>query len=60
MRSFRTLDDIWVSGKRVLVRVDLNVPFSVGGVSDTSRIKSISPTLLELAENIGVIKWEET
>jgi len=49
MRSFRTLDDIWVSGKRVLVRVDLNVPFSEGKVSDTSRIESIAPTLLELA-----------
>ena len=49
MRSFRTLDDISVSGKRVLVRVDLNVPFSEGKVSDTSRIESIAPTLLELA-----------
>ena len=50
MRSFRTLDDIEVSGKRVLVRVDLNVPFSEGKVSDTSRIESIAPTLLELAD----------
>ncbi len=50
MRSFRTLDDIKVSGKRVLVRVDLNVPFSVGEISDTSRIESIAPTLLELAD----------
>jgi len=50
MRSFRTLDDIEVSGKRVLVRVDLNVPFSEGEVSDTSRIESIAPTLLELAD----------
>ena len=50
MRSFRTLDDVEVSGKRVLVRVDLNVPFSEGEVSDTSRIESVAPTLLELAE----------
>ena len=50
MRSFRTLDDIEVSGKRVLVRVDLNVPFSEGEVSDNSRIESIAPTLLELAD----------
>ena len=50
MKSFRTLDDFEVSGKRVLVRTDLNVPFSEGEVSDTSRIESVAPTLLELAE----------
>ena len=50
MSSFRTLDDIEVGGKRVLVRADLNVPFSEGEVSDTSRIESVAPTLLELAE----------
>ena len=51
MKSFRTLDDFEVSGKRVLVRTDLNVPFSEGEVSDTSRIEGVAPTLLELAEN---------
>ncbi|MEE8173464.1 MAG: phosphoglycerate kinase [Alphaproteobacteria bacterium] len=50
MSAFRTLDDFDVSGKKVLVRVDLNVPLRQGDVSDTSRIESVVPTLLELAE----------
>ena len=35
---FRTLDDVDVSGKRVLMRVDLNVPVENGRVSDLTRI----------------------
>jgi len=50
MSSFRTLDDIEVSGKRVLVRADLNVPFAEDEVSDTSRLESVAPTLVELAD----------
>src|SRR6188768_2436754 len=47
---FRTLDDLNVKGKRVLVRADLNVPVSGGKVTDDTRIQRQAPTLKELAE----------
>ena len=47
---FRTLDDLDVAGKRVLVRVDLNVPIKNGQVTDATRIDRQAPTLRELAE----------
>ena len=37
MANFRTLDDLDVAGKRVLVRVDLNVPMKDGKVTDDTR-----------------------
>src|SRR3982751_6602412 len=50
MRSFRTLDDIGdVTGKRILLRVDLNVPMENGVVTDATRIERVAPTILELA-----------
>ena len=49
MTAFRSLDDIEVAGKRVLVRVDLNVPMREGAVGDTTRIDRVAPTLTELA-----------
>jgi phosphoglycerate kinase len=48
--AFRTLDDLDVKGKRVLVRADLNVPMKDGKVSDTSRIDRQAPTIRELAD----------
>jgi phosphoglycerate kinase len=50
MTSFATLDDIKVAGRRVLVRVDLNVPMKDGKVSDATRIERIVPTLRDLAD----------
>ena len=50
MTAFRSLDDIEVAGRRVLVRVDLNVPMREGAVGDATRIDRVAPTLRELAE----------
>ncbi len=51
MPAFKTLDDLTdIAGKRVLVRVDLNVPVTGGAVSDTTRIERVAPTILELSK----------
>jgi len=49
MNRFRTLGDIDVTGKRVLVRADLNVPVRDGHITDLTRIERLSPTIAELA-----------
>jgi phosphoglycerate kinase len=48
--AFKTLDDLQVKGKRVLVRADLNVPMENGVVTDATRIRRQAPTIRELAE----------
>jgi phosphoglycerate kinase len=48
--AYRTLDDIDVKGKRVLVRADLNVPMKNGVVTDATRIERQAATIKELAE----------
>jgi phosphoglycerate kinase len=50
MADFATLDALDVSGKRVLVRADLNVPVKGGRVTDATRIERLAPTLLALIE----------
>src|SRR5436305_7399013 len=50
MPKFRTLDDLEVEGRRVLVRVDLNVPMKNGKVTDPSRIDRQAPTIRELLD----------
>ncbi len=56
MTSFKTLDDIGdVTGKRVLVRVDLNVPMHDGTVGDTTRLRAMAPTVLELADKGAIV-----
>ncbi|KZM52120.1 phosphoglycerate kinase [Labrenzia sp. OB1] len=48
--AFKTLDDVTdITGKRVLVRVDLNVPMDGGKVTDTTRIERVLPTIRELS-----------
>lgn len=53
MSSFRTLDDADVRGRRVLVRVDLNVPVEGGRVTDPTRIDRVLPTIREIADKGG-------
>ena len=56
MSIFRTLDDFDMTGKRVLLRVDMNVPIHDGVITDTTRIERTIPTLREvLAKGAGII-----
>ena len=48
-QNFRTLDHADLKGKRVLVRVDLNVPVENGVVSDATRIERMAPAITEIA-----------
>ena len=53
MARFRTLDDVDVKDKRVLLRVDLNVPTENGKVTDATRIERQAPTINEIADKGG-------
>jgi len=55
MTQFRTLDDAEFRDKRVLLRVDLNVPMDNGRVSDTTRIERVVPTIREIADKGGKV-----
>lgn len=52
---FHTLDEANVRDKRVLVRVDLNVPVENGKVADTTRIERVAPTIKEIADKGGKV-----
>ena len=54
-KPFRTLDDVDLSGKRVLLRVDLNVPMDQGRVTDTTRLERVAPTITEIAGKGGKV-----
>ncbi|WP_439408100.1 phosphoglycerate kinase [Bradyrhizobium sp. DASA03076] len=53
--KFRTLDDVDVKGKRVLLRVDLNVPMDNGRVTDATRLERVAPTINEIADKGGKV-----
>ncbi|TXM91012.1 phosphoglycerate kinase [Methylobacterium sp. WL30] len=56
MTAFRTLDDAGpLAGKRVLLRVDLNVPMEAGRVTDATRIERVVPTIREIAGQGGKV-----
>src|SRR3981189_16260 len=54
-KTFRTLDDVDVKGKRVLLRVDLNVPMENGRVSDATRLERIAATITEISDKGGKV-----
>ena len=55
MPAFRTLDDVNVSAKKVVIRLDLNVPMENGVVTDSTRIERVIPTLQELLKKGAAI-----
>src|SRR5450631_3122168 len=52
---FRTLDDVDVAGKRVLVRADLNVPMDDARIADATRIERIIVNIREISEKKGKV-----
>ena len=54
-KAFRTLDDVDVKGKRVLLRVDLNVPMENGRVTDLTRLERVAPTITEISAKGGKV-----
>jgi phosphoglycerate kinase len=55
MTAFRTLDQADVRDKRVLLRIDLNVPVENGVVTDATRIERVVPTITEIADKGGKV-----
>lgn len=53
MTAFRTLDQADVKDKRVLIRVDLNVPMEGGRITDNTRIRAAIPTIAAVIEKGG-------
>jgi phosphoglycerate kinase len=53
--AFRTLDEVDLRGKRVLLRVDLNIPMEGDNVGDLTRLERIAPTIVEIADKGGKV-----
>lgn len=51
----KSVDDINVKGKRVLVRCDFNVPLKEGKITDETRIVAALPTIKKLVEDGGKV-----
>jgi len=54
-KQFRTLDDVDLKDKRVLLRVDLNVPTEGGRVTDATRLERVAPTINEISDKGGKV-----
>ena len=57
MSGFKTLDDLPedLTGKKVVVRVDLNVPMDGAKVTDDTRLRAMLPTVLELSDRGAIV-----
>jgi len=53
--AFRTLKDINVSHKKVIVRVDFDVPLKAGNVDDNTRIRAALPTIRYLRRKKAIV-----
>ena len=51
--TFKTLDELDLKNKRVLLRADLNVPVADGKVTDATRIERLVPTIREIVKHDG-------
>jgi phosphoglycerate kinase len=49
----RSVDDLEVAGRRVLVRSDLNVPLEDGRITDDGRIRASLPTITSIIDRGG-------
>lgn len=52
--AWKTLDDMELNGKRVLIRVDINVPVEDGKVTDATRIERVAPTVQDIVQQGGM------
>jgi len=53
--TFKTLDELDLTGKRVLLRADLNVPVADAKVTDATRIERLIPTIREIVRHDGKV-----